>query len=111
MPLPALPNSFNPLPRSDHLRRVDLRETHTRSLEKLRATAALRLRRQRQIQQLCRTPRLVLELLNELDRHHGLGDDLDRRLAKFAAVDLTLLRALGADRFPDRPLYLVEACR
>jgi len=66
------------------------------------------LRRQRHVQQICRTPRLVYELLNELDRCHDLGESLDRRLAKYAAVDLSLLGALGADRFPERPLYRIE---
>jgi hypothetical protein len=65
------------------------------------------LRRQRQVRQICQTPRLVLELLNELDRHYNLGDSLDRRLEKYAAVDLNQLRALGADRLPPLPIHLV----
>jgi hypothetical protein len=62
------------------------------------------LRRQRQVEHICRTARLVFELLNELDRYHGLGDDLDRRLARYAAIDHEILRALGGDRFPSMPL-------
>jgi hypothetical protein len=67
--------------------------------------------RQRQVQAICRVPRLVLELLNKLDRYHGLGDDLDRRLEKYAAVDLNELRALGADRLPPLPIHSVGGRR
>src|SRR5215471_4257656 len=66
-----------------------------------------RLRRQRQVEQICRVPRLVFELLDELDRHHGLGADLDRRLARYAEADWSLLRALGANRFPPPPVRIV----
>ena len=44
------------------------------------------LRRQRDVERICRIPRLVFELLNELGRHHGLADDIDRRLAAYAAL-------------------------
>jgi hypothetical protein len=57
-------------------------------------------RRQREVETICRTPRLVFELLNEIGRYHGIVDDIDRRLERYAALDLDLLRALGGDRFP-----------
>jgi hypothetical protein len=38
---------------------------------------------------------------------HGLGDDLDRRLEAYAALDPDLLVALGGDRFPPAPLRVV----
>src|SRR5205814_7680640 len=31
--------------------------------------------------------------------HHGLGDDLDRRLQRYARLDAELLHAVGDDRF------------
>jgi hypothetical protein len=30
----------------------------------------------------------------------NLGEDLDRRLERYASLDIRILRALGADRFP-----------
>jgi hypothetical protein len=56
--------------------------------------------RQRRVERLCLTPRLVLELLCELGRYHGIVDDIDARLERFAGLDPVTLRALGADRFP-----------
>lgn len=53
-------------------------------------------------------PRPFLEFLLELDRVHGLGDDLDRRLARYAGIDPGMLRAIGGDRFPAAPLRLVS---
>jgi hypothetical protein len=55
--------------------------------------------------------RVLFQLIDELDRHHGLGDDLDQRLERYAAVDPELLRALGADTFPALPLRLVGVAR
>jgi hypothetical protein len=69
------------------------------------------LRRQRAVERLCRTPRLIFELLDELDRHYGLGADLDRRLQRYAALDPELLRALGADKFPGLPIRLIAGGR
>jgi|SRR6516165_6703240 len=56
---------------------------------------------QRQVEHLCRTPRLVFELLDELDRHHDLGPDLDRRLTKSTALNPKLLRLLEPIGFPN----------
>ena len=83
---------------------------NTISADKSQALA--RLRRQRHVEQVHRLgARVIFELLNELDRHHGLGDDLDRRLEAFAGLDPDLLAALGADRFPAAPLRLVGSAR
>jgi hypothetical protein len=72
------------------------------------AQAQRRLRRQRHVQQVHRLgARVFFEFVDELDRVHGLGDDLDQRLEAFAALDPGLLAALGADRFPAAPLRLV----
>jgi len=66
-----------------------------------------RLRRQRQVERVCRIPRLVDELLSEIGRHHGIEDDVAARLDRYAAVDHDLLAALGADRFPASPMRVV----
>jgi hypothetical protein len=71
----------------------------------LRERAARRLRRQRQVEAIPNLgTRVVFELLDELDRHHGLADDLDRRLAKYAVIDPAALGAAGGDRFPPPPI-------
>jgi hypothetical protein len=68
------------------------------------AQALRRLQRQRLVERIhALGARVVFELIDELDRHHGLGDDLDRRLQKYADADRELLRAFGADRFAPLP--------
>jgi hypothetical protein len=76
-------------------------------LTSLRAQAARRLRRQRQVEWICRTPRLVDELLEEIARHYDLGDDIDQRLGKYTRLDSELLHALGGDKFAPLPLHVV----
>src|SRR5204863_9086737 len=74
--------------------------------------AQRRLRRQRHVEQIHRLgARVIFELVDELDRAHGLGDDLDRRLQRYAALAPDLLAALGADRFPAAPLRVVGSGR
>ena len=55
--------------------------------------------------------RVLFELLDELDRHHGLGDDLDRRLGRFAAIDADMLRRIGGDSFAPAPTRVVGGGR
>ena len=80
--------------------------------ENLKNQAQRRLQRQHHVEQVHRLgARVIFELLNELDRVHGLGDDLDRRLERYARLDPDLLAALGADRFPAAPLRVVGSGR
>jgi hypothetical protein len=70
------------------------------------------LRRQRQVERLhALGARAVFELLDELDRHHRLGDDLDRRLDRYASLDPALVAAVGGDRFPHPALRVVGGVR
>ena len=69
--------------------------------------ALLRLRRQREVARICRIPRLVLELLDEVGRHYGIADEIDDRLARFAALDPDILAAVGGDKFVPVPTRLV----
>jgi len=58
------------------------------------------LRRQRQVENIYRLgPRTIFELLEEIVRHHGLIDDIDR----YAALTPCMLAAVGADCFPSWP--------
>ena len=69
-----------------------------------------RLQSERHVERIHRLgPRLVFELLDEIARHHGLDADLDRRLARYAALDPAILRAVSADRFAPLPLHTVES--
>jgi hypothetical protein len=54
-------------------------------------------------------PRAVFELLDELDRHHGLSPDIDGRLERYAGLDPAALRAAGGDRFPMAPTRAIGA--
>jgi hypothetical protein len=46
-------------------------------------------------------------LVDELDPVHGLGDDLDNRLERYAGLDPVLIAEVGGDRFPASPIRLV----
>ena len=83
---------------------------NTISADKSQALA--RLRRQRHVEQIHRLgARVIFELVDELDRHHGLGDDLDRRLEAYAGLDAELIAVVGADQFPPSPTRLIGGAR
>lgn len=69
------------------------------------------LRRQREVERICRIPRLVAELLAEIGRHYGIADDIDRRLASYSSLDPALLAVVAADRFPTSPVRIVGGMR
>ena len=70
----------------------------------LRIAAIRRLRRRRQIERIYALGvRAVFEVIDEIDRRHGLGDDLDRRLARYARLDPMVLSTVGGDRFANMP--------
>jgi hypothetical protein len=72
----------------------------------------IRLRGQRQCQSIWRRgARVVFELIEELHHHQDLGDDLDRRLERYAGLDPELVRVLGADRFTQAPLRTIAGGR
>jgi hypothetical protein len=74
----------------------------------LKAQELCRLRRLRHVEQIHRLgARVLFELVDELDRHHGLGDDLDRRLQRYAGLDPEVLCALGGDQLPVSPVRIV----
>ena len=80
---------------------VDIRES-------LKNQAQRRLQRQRHVEQVHRLgARVFFEFVDELDRVHGLGAGLDRRLERYAALDHELLAALGGDRFAPAPMRVV----
>jgi hypothetical protein len=67
------------------------------------------LRRRRHVQAVYRLgSRAVGELLDEIGRHHGIADDIDRPHARYAAINPGMLREVGADRWPPAPLWVVR---
>jgi hypothetical protein len=99
----------NPVPLAGGNRagiRYAVQQPSTREI--LKTQAQQRLRRQHLAQQVHRLgARVLFELLAELGRHHGIEDDIGRRLERYAELDPEVLRALGGDRFPPAPLRLV----
>ena len=77
-----------------------------------RIQAARRLRRQHLARQVHRLgARVFFEFVDELDRVHRLGDDLDRRLERYGRLDRDLLHWVGGDRFAAGPLRAVGGSR
>ena len=103
----------NPEPLSGGLRAGLLHaERAVDTRQSLKNQAQHRFHRQHLARQVHRLgARALFEFIDELDRHHGLGDDLDRRLERYAAVEPTILAAVGADRFPASPLRAVGVGR
>jgi hypothetical protein len=105
---PGRKRERRPQPEAAHLE-IDNNShwAYSQPIASLQAAAIVRLRRQRYIQKICRIPRLVAELLDEIGRHHGIAKDIDHRLARYAAIDPALLAAVGGDRFPHPPVHMV----
>jgi hypothetical protein len=78
------------------------------TLAALRLAATRHLRRRRHVECIYRLgPRVVFELIDEIDKHHRLGDDLDQRLARYAAIDPLILGAIRGDQFAGTPTRIV----
>jgi hypothetical protein len=84
----------------------------TRSLAERRSAELRRLRRQRYAQRIWPLgDRVLFELVDHISDRFGLEDEVDRLLDGFARLSPEILRAVGADRFPERPLHLVRGDR
>jgi hypothetical protein len=80
----------------------------TRSLAERRAQENRRLRRQRYAQRIWPLgDRVLFELVDHIADRFGIEDEVDRLLDRFAGLSPEILRAVGADRLPARPLRLV----
>jgi hypothetical protein len=89
---------------------IDIGQEHCLDTTANQKTQALtRLRQQREVERVCKIPRLVSELLAEIGRVHDIEADIAARLERYAAVDHNLLAALGADRFPALPTRQIWA--
>jgi hypothetical protein len=81
-----------------------------RSPPRQSADALRRLRWQRYVEAIHPLgARVEFEFWDEVARHHpDLVDDLDQRLAKYAALNPEILVALGADKFAPMPIRVVS---
>jgi hypothetical protein len=81
------------------------------ALQRLRQGNARSLRRRRLVERIYRVAGLrgVIEFFEELLRHQLVDEiELDRRLLRYSRMDPGIVRALGADQMPLRPLRLVQ---
>lgn len=84
----------------------------TRSLAERRSAELRRLQRQRYAQRIWPLgDRVLFELVDHIADRFGLEDEVDRLLDKFAGLSPEILRAVGADSLPERPLHLVRGDR
>lgn len=51
--------------------------------------------------------RALYEMLVELGADHQIRAEIETKVARFAAIDPIILRALGGDCFPEQPLRIV----
>lgn len=93
---------------SDHSRN-SARAVRQANLAQLRSLELQHLRRTRLVAAIVakQAPRLWLELFSEIGREHGIFEDLDRRLERYAELDAETLRILGVDKLPLLPLRAV----
>ena len=67
------------------------------------------LRRQRHVQELHRLgPRALYALLVEIGAERGITTLVERKIERYAALDVNALELAGGDRFPALPVYLVR---
>ena len=67
------------------------------------------LRRQRHVRKLHRLgPRVIDALLIEIGAERGITTIIERKIEKYAALDIDALELAGGDRFPALPVYLVR---
>ena len=67
------------------------------------------LRRQRHVRQLYRLgPRVLDELLVEIGAERGITTIIERKIEKYAALDIDALEIAGGGRFPGQPIHVVR---
>ena len=68
------------------------------------------LRRQRHIRQLYRLgPRAIDALLIEIGAERGITTIIERKVERYAGLDIDALEFAGGDRFPARPIHAVRS--
>ena len=66
------------------------------------------LRRQRHVRQLYRLgPRAIDALLIEIGAERSIMTLIERKVERYASLDIDALGLVGGDRFPDPPIHVV----
>jgi hypothetical protein len=88
---------------------VSRNRSRSAEIGELRAENLAALRRRSQVEAIRRLgPRALAELLDELRRHHpAIAEDIDQRLARYAALDPQILASVGGDRWPAVPIHAI----
>jgi hypothetical protein len=50
-------------------------------------------------------------LLAELGREHHIRSEIEAKVALYARLDVEIVKALGADKFPPMPVRLIKSRR
>ena len=79
-----------------------------RSIGAKAAEIAANVRFQRRVINLCRRPRLVVELLAHLGAERSITTRIDQLLEEFESLEPEALEFAGGDRFPPNPIHEVE---
>jgi len=67
------------------------------------------LRRQRHVQRLYRLgPRVIDALLVEIGSERSIMTIVERKIERYAALDIEHLELAGGDRFPAQPIHVVR---
>ena len=79
-----------------------------RAISAKAAEIAANVRFRRRVINLCRRPRLVVELLAHLGAERSITTRIDQLLEEFENLDPEALELVGGDRFPPNPIHEVE---
>ncbi len=81
----------------------------SRSNPPIAAEVIADLRRQRNVRKLHRLgPRALDALLVEIGSERSITTIVEKKIERYAALDSTVLEALGGDRFPALPIHVVR---
>ena len=90
---------------------VTTRQTNSGTFQPIGAIAAeiaANVRFQRRVINLCRRPRLIVELLAHLGAERSIMTRIDQLLEEYEDLDSEALEIAGGDRFPPLPIHRVE---
>jgi hypothetical protein len=63
----------------------------------------------RQVEQLCRHPRLMAELVAEIAAEQNICAEIETKLTRYCGLNPEALHLTGGDRFPASPIHKVAA--
>jgi hypothetical protein len=63
----------------------------------------------RQVERLCRHPRLIAEIFAEIAAEQDIAHEVEAKLSRYNDLSDEALAVTGGDRFPSAPLHKVSA--